>query len=132
MKPLLFSRCKVKDNVQQDKESWELLPISSDSPILHAAWNPFSEILIVNLNQHKENLEAVPTGNIIKGKKGEGDRQETTLRNVDTWYRVTITDKDAVQHILNTLTDNYIGQEWDIHYELAPTSTEAVESQEAL
>lgn len=106
-KPLVYVNTKVKvDQNPEDFDSWELLAFG-DSPIMHAAWNPVKQMLVCQFNSVKENFVDFPTQN----KAGKVTMQE---RRADQYYRQTISDKAAIQYILDNYVGNYDGQEWDI------------------
>lgn len=107
MKPLIFVKTQIKvDRIPEPVESWELVSFGP-CPVMHAAWNPVAQMLVCQLDSVKENFVDFP----VKDKKGGVNHQE---RRADQYYRVTLSDKDAVKYILENLTANYTDQEWEI------------------
>lgn len=105
-KPLVFVNTKVKvDANPDDFDSWELLAFG-DCPIMHAAYNPVKQALVCQFNSVKENFVDYPT----QSKAGKVTMQE---RRADQYYRQVVSDKEAIQFILETYVANYNGQEWD-------------------
>lgn len=106
-KPLVFVRNKVRiEKIGKDLDSWDLLAFG-DSPIMHAAWNPLEQMLVVQFNSVKENFVDVP-------KASNSGKVTINQSRAEQYYRVTISDKNAVQHILDTYVSNYDGQEWEL------------------
>lgn len=106
-KPLVFVKNRVKfDKIEKDAESWDLLSFG-DCPIMHAAWNPLEQMLVIQFNSVKENFVDVP-------KASKSGKVTISSSRAEQYYRVTITDKAAVQHILETYVSNYDGQEWEL------------------
>lgn len=106
-KPLVFVRTKVKvDNQPEELDSWELLAFQ-DCPIMHAAFNPVKQALVCQFNSVKENFVDFPK----QSAKGKVEIQE---RRAEQYYRQVVTDKEAIQYILDTYVGNYTGQEWEI------------------
>lgn len=105
-KPLVFVQTKVKvDANPEDFDSWELLAFG-DCPIMHAAYNPVKQALVCQFSSVKENFVDYPT----QGKNGKVSMQE---RRAEQYYRQVVTDKEAIQYILDNYVGNYDGQEWD-------------------
>lgn len=106
-KPLVYVNTKVKvDGVNGDLRSWELIAFSP-SPVMHAAWNPVKQVLVVQIDSVKEGFVDYPN----QSKTGKVTMQE---RRIDQYYRVTIEDKEAIQHILENFVSNYDNQEWEM------------------
>lgn len=106
-KPLVFVKNKVKfENTGKEMNSWDLLSFEN-SPIMHAAWNPMEQMLVVQFNSVKENFVDVP-------KASKTGKVTMNPSRAEQYYRVTISDKAAVQHILDTYVSNYDGQEWEL------------------
>lgn len=109
-KYLVLTRNTVEDSAKKKYDSWELLSFGGGD-IMHAAWNPFVGALVCQFKYHKNNVETIPKYD----KKGQvADYQ---MRNVDTWYRLTINDLDAVKTILENFVLNPI-EDWNIRHEM--------------
>jgi hypothetical protein len=125
-KPLVYVKTQVKvDSNPEPVESWELLAFG-ESPIMHAAYNPVNKGLVCQFNSIKENFVDIPKQN----PKGKVTFQE---RRAEQYYRVVVTDKEAIEHILNTYVSNYADQNWDVTYEqLQPQVEEEDVNEEVL
>lgn len=109
-KPLVYVKTQVKVDSNPDPiESWELLALG-ECPVMHAAYNPVTQGLVCQFNSIKENLVDIPKQN----SKGKISFQE---KRAEQYYRVVVTDKDAIQHILDNFVSNYAGQDWNVTYE---------------
>lgn len=105
-KPLVFVQTKVKvDSNPEEYDSWELLAFA-DCPIMHAAYNPIKQSLVCQFNSVKENFVDYPTQN-------KAGKVTLTERRAEQYYRQVVTDKEAIQYILDNYVGNYDGQEWD-------------------
>lgn len=134
MKPLLKVKTTVKIGGQGspaiDAPTWELIAILPSS-LMHAVWNPDKQMLVCQFNSVKENYVDYP----VKSKTGNINWQE---RKAEQYYRITVTDTDAVQTLLETYVENYKGEDFVIKFEEPvpqeePTSqTETVEEKESL
>ena len=116
-KPMVFIKAKVKiDKIEKELDSWDLVNFG-DCPIMHAAWNPVQKMLICQIDSVKENLVTIP-----KQAKNSGN---ITLRESrsDQYYRVTISDLDAVQFILNTYVANAYPSDWMLQEQLEEFET---------
>lgn len=120
MKPLVYVNTKVRIDAQTTDEvdSWELVAFG-DCPIMHAAWNPKTQLLVCQINSVKENFVDFP----VRTKSGAVNIQE---RRAEVYYRVTLSDKDAIQYILENFVGNYKGQDWKITVEDVQAVPEAV------
>lgn len=106
-KPLVFVKNRVKiEKIGKEVDSWDLLAFG-DCPIMHAAWNPMEQMLVVQFNSVKENLVDIPRAS----KTGKVTMNQS---RAEQYYRVTISDKSAVQFILDNYVSNYDGQEWEL------------------
>lgn len=104
-KPLVFVRTKVKiDNESKELDSWDLVAFG-DCPIMHAAWNPLKQLLVCQFNSIKENFVDMPK----QTKTGKVTFQQS---RAEQYYRLTMYDQEAIQHILDTYVSNYDGQDW--------------------
>lgn len=109
-KPLIFVKTKVKiDNDSQEMDSWDLVAFG-ECPIMHAAWNPLKQLLVCQFSSIKENFVDIPK----QTKTGKVNFQQS---RVEQYYRLTMYDKEAIQHILDTYVSNYDGQEWELKVE---------------
>lgn len=110
MKPLVYVNTKVRVDAGStvEADSWELVSFG-DCPVMHAAWNPLTQILVCQINSVKENFVDFPT----RTKTGSINMQE---RRAEQYYRVTISDKEAIQFIMDSFVGNYSGQEWQVVY----------------
>lgn len=106
-KPLVYVKTKIKvDDGPDEFDSWELIAFN-DCPIMHAAFNPIKQALVCQFNSAKEGFITVP----VQGKNGKVEYQN---RKSEQYYRQVITDKEAIQFILDTYTANYNGQQWEV------------------
>jgi len=109
-KPLVYVKTQVKvDTNPEPIDSWELLAFGG-CPIMHAAYNPVTQGLVCQFSSVKENYIDVPKANA----KGQVKFQ---TQKAEQYYRVVVTDKDAIEHILSTYVSNYAGQNWNVVYE---------------
>lgn len=107
-KPLVYVNTKVRLNqIPGPVDAWELISIE-DCPIMHAAWNPDKQALVVQFSSVKENFVDFPIQN---KKTGKVQMQE---RRADMYYRLTIEDHDAIQFILDNYVANFKNQNWKI------------------
>ena len=97
-KPLVFVKTKVLLN-DKELDSWDLVSFG-DCPIMHAAWNPEKQFLVCQFNSIKENQVDIP-------KQSNSGKVTFAKSKAHQYYRVTLYDKDAVQHILETYVSNY-------------------------
>jgi len=106
-KPLVFVKNKVRiEKIGKEVDSWDLLAFG-DSPIMHAAWNPLEQMLVCQFNSVKENFVDMP-------KASKTGKVTISQGRAEQYYRVTISDKSAVQFILDNYVSNYDGQEWEL------------------
>jgi hypothetical protein len=108
MKPLL----KVKTTVKisgVEAPTWELVSILPSS-LMHAVWNPDQQVLVCQFDSVKENFIDYP----VKSKAGSFNWQE---RRAEQYYRLNLTDTDAIKHLLDNYVDNYKGEEFIIKFE---------------
>lgn len=117
MKPLVFVKNRVRiEKIGKEVDSWDLLAFG-DSPIMHAAWNPYDKFLTCQFISHKENLIQIP-------KQSSTGKVTFKDSKADQYYRVTTYDLDAVQYILDTFVGNYKGQEWMLQDQFIETPAE--------
>lgn len=107
-KPLVFVRTKIKvEGTEGELDSWELIALLP-SPLMHAAWNPIKGMLVCQFDSVKEGFENTP-------KQDQKTKKVTfSLGRIDTYYRVTISDAEAIQYILENYVGNYTGQDWNM------------------
>lgn len=106
-KPLVFLNTKVRvEGNNEPVNSWELIALA-DCPVMHAAWNPSKQALVVQFTSVKENFVDFP----MQSKSGKVTMQE---RRADQYYRLTIDDLEAVKYILDTYVGNFSNQFWQI------------------
>lgn len=126
MKPLLKVKTTVKiggvDSPAVETPTWELIAILPTS-LMHAVWNPEKEMLVCQFNSVKENFVDYP----VKSKTGNVNWQE---RKAEQYYRITLTDIDAIKDLLNTYVENYKGEDFVMKFESpAPANEELEETQ---
>ncbi len=129
MKNLLFVKTQVEFRDRKNPEiahpvsTWELLPIGN-TPILHAMWNPESQTLVINYNSSKDT--AIPENQVVKNKL------EQIIRWRPKYYNVSVSDRDAIIHLLKTQVDNFTDDtEWEISWngpEVNENKEELIES----
>lgn len=121
MKPLVFVNTQIRvDKVPELVDSWELVAFSP-CPVMHAAWNPVNQMLVCQLDSVKESFVDYPVRNT---KTSKVDMQE---RRVDQYYRITLSDKEAIKFILENYVANFTDQEWEIQFDVS-----AIPSQEII
>lgn len=104
-KPLVFVKNRVRiEKIDKEVDSWDLVAFG-DCPIMHAAWNPSEKLLVCQFDSHKENLLTVP-------KQTKSGKMTFGSSRADQYYRITLYDLDAVQHILDTYVSNAVPADW--------------------
>lgn len=107
-KPLVFVKNRVRiEKIGKEVDSWDLISFG-DCPIMHAAWNPHEKFLICQFSSSKENVIQIP-------KQSSNGKVTFKDSKADQYYRVTIYDKDAIAHILETYVSNWTeGDSWQL------------------
>ena len=119
-KPLVFVKNRVRiEKISKDVDSWDLISLG-DCPIMHAAWNPHEKFLICQFNSSKENVVQVP-------KQSSNGKVTFKDGRAEQYYRVTIYDLDAIQHILDTYVSNSVPVDWQLQDQFVEENEETSE-----
>lgn len=108
-KNLVFCNAEINTPDGKTVKTWELVCFGQ-SPVLHAIWSPKDQKLVVQFDSVKEGI-------VPDYKRSNSGKVTENQRRMDQYYITRISDKDAIQSILDNFVINYKDQHWLIEDE---------------